>query len=246
MGKTALAINMARNAAVEHRIPVALFSLEMASHQLATRMICSEAEVNSQKLRTGALTEEEWPRLSMKVGTLADAPIFIDDTPAQGVLEIRAKARRLKVEHQIGLIVLDYLQLLHGAGRAESRQQEISQISQSLKALAKELDVPVVALSQLSRAVESRPDKRPMLSDLRESGAIEQDADVVMFMYREDYYNKSSEHPGLTEVIIGKQRNGPTGTIELLYRNEFLKFENIESAYYEEEPPPEPTGASPF
>ncbi|MCK5737747.1 replicative DNA helicase [bacterium] len=246
MGKTALAINMARNAAVEHRVPVGLFSLEMASHQLATRMICSEAEVNSQKLRTGSLTEDEMMRLSTNIGPLAASPIYIDDTPAQGVLEIRAKARRLKVEHQIGLIVIDYLQLLHGAGRAESRQQEISQISQSLKALAKELDVPVLALSQLSRAVENRPDKRPMLSDLRESGAIEQDADVVMFMYREDYYTKSSEHPGLTEIIIGKQRNGPTGSIELLYRNEFLKFENIESAYYEEEAPLEPTGASPF
>ncbi|MCI0513907.1 replicative DNA helicase [candidate division KSB1 bacterium] len=241
MGKTALCLNIARNAAVEARVPVGIFSLEMASYQLAMRMLCTEAEVNSQKLRTGRLSAEEWPNLSLKVGVLADAPIFIDDSPAQGVLEIRAKARRLKVEHNVGLIILDYLQLVQGVGRTESRQQEISQISQSLKALAKELDVPVVALSQLSRAVESRPDKRPMLSDLRESGAIEQDADVVMFVYRAEMYG-FTEEAGIAEIIIGKQRNGPVGTVKLAYRNEFVKFENLASEYYADEniPPAAP------
>lgn len=241
MGKTALCLNFARNAAVDHRIPVGIFSLEMASYQLALRMLCSEAMVDSHKLRTGRLTADEWPKLSLKVGVLAEAGIFIDDTPAQGVLEIRAKARRLKVEHNIGMIILDYLQLAHGVGRIESRQQEISQISQSLKALAKELDIPVLALSQLSRAVESRPDKRPMLSDLRESGAIEQDADVVMFVYRPEMYGEADQ-AGIAEIIVGKQRNGPVGTVKLAYRNEFLKFENLAPDYYEGEEmmPPAP------
>lgn len=241
MGKTALCLNFARNAAVEHRVPVGIFSLEMASYQLALRMLCSEAQVDSHKLRSGRLSADEWPKLSLKVGVLAEAGIFIDDTPAQGVLEIRAKARRLKVEHNIGMIILDYLQLAHGAGRVESRQQEISQISQSLKALAKELDIPVLALSQLSRAVEGRPDKRPMLSDLRESGAIEQDADVVMFVYRPEMYGETDQ-AGIAEIIVGKQRNGPVGTVKLAYRNEYLKFENLAPDYYEDEEmiPPAP------
>jgi len=234
MGKTALCLNIARNAAVEARVPVGVFSLEMASYQLAMRMLCSEARVNSHKLRTGRLTAEEWPNLSLKVGTLAEAAIFIDDTPAQGVLEIRAKARRLKVEHNVGLVILDYLQLVHGVGRAESRQQEISQISQSLKALAKEIDVPIIALSQLSRAVENRPDKRPQLSDLRESGAIEQDADVVMFVYRPEMYG-DNENAGIAEIIVGKQRNGPVGTVKLAYLNEYVKFEDLAPDYYDEE-----------
>lgn len=236
MGKTAFCLNIARNAAVQGRVPVGIFSLEMASYQLAMRMLCSEAQIDSHKLRTGRLGPEEWPSLSMKVGILAEAPIFIDDTPAQGVLEIRAKARRLKVEHNLGLIVLDYLQLAHGVGRVESRQQEISQISQSLKALAKELDVPVIALSQLSRAVESRPDKRPMLSDLRESGAIEQDADVVMFVYRPEMYAPDDpDTKGIAEIIIGKQRNGPIGMVKLAYRNEYVKFENLAPEYFDED-----------
>ena len=206
----------------------------MASYQLALRMLCSEAQVDSHKLRSGNLSADEWPKLSLKVGVLAEAGIYIDDTPAQGILEIRAKARRLKVEHNIGMIMLDYLQLAHGIGRIESRQQEISQISQSLKALAKELDVPVLALSQLSRAVESRPDKRPMLSDLRESGAIEQDADVVMFVYRPEMYGEMDQ-AGIAEIIVGKQRNGPIGNVKLAYRNEFLKFENLAPDYYDDE-----------
>ncbi len=244
MGKTALCLNIARNAAVIGRVPVGIFSLEMANYQLVMRMLCSEALVNSHKLRTGRLEANEWPNLSMKAGILADAAIFIDDTPAQGVLEIRAKARRLKVEHDIGLIILDYLQLVQGVGRVESRQQEISQISQSLKALAKELDVPIMALSQLSRAVEARPDKRPMLSDLRESGAIEQDADVVMFVYREEVYAKNNpDVAGIAEIIIGKQRNGPVGMVKLAYRNEFVKFENLAPEYYMEN---EEAGDSPF
>ncbi|MBN1352041.1 replicative DNA helicase [candidate division KSB1 bacterium] len=234
MGKTALALNVARNAAVMHRIPVGIFSLEMANHQLAMRMLCSEAKVDSHKLRTGRLSEDEWPNLSMKVGVLAEAPIFIDDTPAINVLEIRAKSRRLKVEHDVGLLIVDYLQLAHGTGRFESRQIEISQISQSLKALAKEIDVPVVALSQLSRAVESRPDKRPQLSDLRESGAIEQDADVVMFIYRPEVYGLSEE-PGIAEIIVGKQRNGPTGAVKVAFKHEYLLFTDLAPEYYDEE-----------
>ena len=234
MGKTAFCLNIARNAAIDARVPVGIFSLEMASYQLAMRMLCSEAQVDSHKLRTGRLNPDEWPSLSLKVGILADAAIFIDDTPAQGVLEIRAKARRLKVEHNIGLIILDYLQLAHGAGRVESRQQEISQISQSLKALAKEIDVPVIALSQLSRAVESRPDKRPMLSDLRESGAIEQDADVVMFVYRPEMYG-DTDQAGIAEIIVGKQRNGPVGTVKLAYLSQYVKFANLEPYHYDED-----------
>ena len=235
MGKTALCLNIARNAAVIHRIPVGIFSLEMANYQLAMRMLCSEAKVDSHKLRTGRLSEDEWPNLSLKVGVLADAPIFIDDTPAMNVLEIRAKTRRLKVEYDIGLIIVDYLQLAHGTGHFESRQLEISQISQSLKALAKEIEVPVIALSQLSRAVESRPEKRPQLSDLRESGAIEQDADVVMFIYRPEVYGLVDENErGVAEIIVGKQRNGPTGTVKIAFKHEYLLFTDLAPDYYDE------------
>lgn len=234
MGKTAFCLNVARNAAVIHHVPVGIFSLEMANYQLAMRMLCSESHVDSHKLRTGKLPDEEWQKLSMSVGRLAEAPIYIDDSPALSVLEIRAKARRLKAENKIGLLIVDYLQLVKGPRDAESRQIEISLISQSLKALAKELDIPVVALSQLSRAVESRGgDRRPILSDLRESGAIEQDADVVMFIYRPEAY-ASKERPvapeeqGIAEIIIAKQRNGPTDTVKLAFVKEYVLFANLD------------------
>lgn len=233
MGKTGLALNIARNSAIIYGVPVGIFSLEMANYQLVIRMLSSETEINSSALKTGHIANNDWAKVSMKVNLLSEAKIFIDDSPAQSILEIRAKARRLKSENNIGLIILDYLQLIRGVGKNENRQQEISQISQSLKALAKELDVPVIALSQLSRAVENRPDKRPVLSDLRESGAIEQDADVVMFLYREEYYQKNTENAGIVEVIIGKQRTGPTGTVKLAYREEFVKFENLAPRFYE-------------
>ena len=226
MGKTAFCLNIARNAAVEHGVPVGIFSLEMASFQLAMRMLCSEARVDSHSVRTGRLPDEDWQKLSMSVGTLASAPIFIDDMPAQNILEIKAKARRLKYEKNIGLLVVDYLQLIRGPSHSESRQQEISAISQSLKALAKELNIPVLSLSQLSRAVESRTDKRPMLSDLRESGAIEQDADVVMFIYRPEVYGRTEEE-GIAEIIIGKQRSGPIGTVKLAFLKQYVLFANL-------------------
>ena len=232
MGKTALSLNIARNAAVEAGIPVGVFSLEMANYQLAMRMLCSEARVNSHLLRTGRLAEEDWPKLSIVVGKLASAPIFIDDTPGLGLLELRAKARRLKADKGLGLLIIDYMQLIRGPRNAESRQQEISSISRSLMALAKELNIPVVALSQLSRAVESRGgDKRPMLSDLRESGAIEQDADVVIFIYRPERYGEKMDPAGnslegVAEIIIGKQRNGPVGTVKLTFLDEYARFEN--------------------
>lgn len=227
MGKTAFCLNIARNAAVDHQVPVGVFSLEMSNTQLAMRMLCAEARVDAHKVRTGKLPANDWPRLSMSVGKLAEAPIFIDDTAALSVLEIRAKARRLKAEHGLGLVVVDYLQLAKAPG-GESRQIEISAISQSLKALAKELEVPVLALSQLSRAVESRGgDRRPILSDLRESGAIEQDADVVMFIYRPEVYGPVEEE-GIAEIIIAKQRNGPTGTVELKFHRDFVLFTNLE------------------
>ncbi len=233
MGKTAFCLNVARNAAVEHGVPVGVFSLEMSNTQLAMRMLCAESKVDAHKVRTGNLPQSEWPRLSTSVGTLAEAPIFIDDTAALSVLEIRAKARRLKSEHDIGMLIIDYLQLAKGPSSSESRQIEISAISQSLKALAKELNIPVVALSQLSRAVESRGgDRRPILSDLRESGAIEQDADVVMFIYRPEVYGPVEEE-GIAEIIIAKQRNGPTGTVELKFHKQFVLFSNM--AKYREE-----------
>jgi len=232
MGKTAFCLNLARNASVEAEIPVGIFSLEMSKRQLALRLLCAEARVDAHAVRTGTLSEDQWPKLSTCVGILTEAPIFIDDSPGISVLELRSKARRLKKEKNIGMIILDYLQLMQGPRNIESRQQEISVISRSLKGLAKELDVPVVALSQLSRAVEMRGgDHRPMLSDLRESGAIEQDADMVMFVFRSEMYkNKEdpdfSEHEGKAEILIRKQRNGPVGTVHLTFLKRYAKFEN--------------------
>ena len=228
MGKTALCLNLARNAALEGKCGVGFFSLEMANYQLALRLLCSEAKVNSHLVRTGKLPKEHFARLTHAVGRLAEAPIYIDDSAALSVMEIRAKARRLKAERNVGLFFIDYLQLVRGPKDIESRQIEISMISQSLKALAKELDVPVVALSQLSRAVEQRSgDKRPQLSDLRESGAIEQDADVVMFIYRPGVYTKELDD-NTAEIIIGKQRNGPTGTVELMFHKDYVMFADLD------------------
>ncbi len=229
MGKTALAINIAQNAAIEMEVPVALFSLEMSKEQLAIRMLSSEARVDSQRLRKGFLGETDWPKLTTAAGRLSDALIYIDDTPAISVLGMKAKSRRLKAENGLGLIVLDYLQLMRGRDSSMPREQEISEISRSLKALAKELDVPVVALSQLNRQVEARTDKRPYLADLRESGAIEQDADVILFIYRDEVYNRSEDNPekGLAEIIVGKQRNGPTGKVKLTFLKEYTRFENL-------------------
>ena len=238
MGKTALCLNIARNASIDGKIGVGIFSLEMASHQLAQRMLCSEARVDSHLMRTGRLPGDAWSNLSIAVGSLAQAPIFIDETPAISVTEVRSRARRLISEHDnLGLLIIDYLQLMRGPREAENRQQEISTISRNLKALAKELNIPIVALSQLSRAVESRGDgqKRPQLSDLRESGAIEQDADVVLFIYRPSRYGQVEEHEkNRAEIIIGKQRNGPTGTVELVFLDHYAAFENLET--YHEDP----------
>jgi len=228
MGKTSLALNIAQYAAVEARIPLAIFSLESAKEQLVERMLCSEARVNSQKLRTGFLSEDDWSRLTEAAAVLSEAPIYIDDTPNISVLELSAKARQLKVENNIKMIMLDYLQLMEGNRRAENRQQQISEISRSLKALAKELSVSLVAISQLSRAVEQREDKRPRLSDLRESGAIEQDADLVLSLYREYYYTKAPEDEGIAELVVSKQRRGPTGKIPLVFINGYTRFENPE------------------
>jgi replicative DNA helicase len=234
MGKTVLCLNIARNAAVSLKVPTIIFSLEMAKEQLAQRMLCAEAGVDGQRLRTGYLMESDWPKLSAAIGRLSDAPVFIDDTPGISVMEMRGKARRVKAEHGLGLIIIDYMQLMQNLSRRhENRQQEISEISRSLKSLARELDVPVVALSQLSRAVEQRQDKKPMLSDLRESGAIEQDADVVAFIYRDDYYNPESEKPNIAELIIAKQRNGPTGHVDLYFHKELSRFDNLEKKIYE-------------
>lgn len=228
MGKTAFALNVAENAAIEYNVPAAIFSLEMSKEQLVQRMLCSRAEVDASKLRGGFLKESDWPKLTRAAGLISEAPIFIDDTPAVTCLEVRAKARRLQREHDIGLIVIDYLQLMRASsGHIESREREISEISRSLKALAKELSIPVVALSQLNRSVESRQDKRPQLSDLRESGAIEQDADVIAFIYRDEMYNPESPDVGKAEVIIGKQRNGPTGTIKLAFRKQLTRFDDL-------------------
>ncbi len=226
MGKTSFALNIAQYAAVNEGIPVAIFSLEMSQSQLVQRMLSSEANVELQKVRTGTLDDTDWIKLVQAAGPLSKAPIFIDDTPGISVMEMRSKARRLKLEHGLGMVVIDYLQLMSGRGRAENRQQEISEISRSLKALARELDVPVVTLSQLSRAPEARTDHRPMLSDLRESGAIEQDADVVVFLYRDEYYNPDTERQNIAEAIIAKQRNGPTGTVELVWLGQFTRFAN--------------------
>jgi replicative DNA helicase len=229
MGKTAFALNIAQYAAVHAQpsYPVVVFSLEMSKEQLVTRLLCSEARVDASRLRTGHLVDGDWDKIMRGADKLHEAKIFIDDTPAISVMEMRAKARRLKAEHGIGMIVVDYLQLMRGGSSPESRQQEISEISRSLKALAKELSVPVVALSQLNRGLESRTDKRPIMSDLRESGAIEQDADIIMFVYRDEVYNKENpDVKGRAEIIIGKQRNGPIGTVDLTFLGEFTRFEN--------------------
>lgn len=229
MGKTAFALNIAQHASIEMDVPVAVFSLEMSKEQLAMRMLSSEARVDAQRLRKGFLGETDWPRLTTAAGSLSEAKLFIDDTAAITVLEMKAKARRLKAERGLGLVVLDYLQLMRGRDQSPSREQEISEISRSLKALAKELSVPVVALSQLNRQVEARSDRRPQMADLRESGAIEQDADVILFIYRDEVYNRSEDNPekGIAEIIIGKQRNGPTGKIKLAFLKEFTRFENL-------------------
>jgi len=228
MGKTAFALNIAQFCSVEEGVPVAVFSLEMAKEQLAMRMLSSEARVDSQKIRKGFLGESDWPKLTTAAGRLSEARLYIDDTPSISVLEMKAKSRRLKAEHGLGLIVLDYLQLMKGSDYADTREQEISEISRSLKGLAKELNVPVVALSQLNRKVEDRTSRRPQMADLRESGAIEQDADVILFLYRDEVYNKSEDNPekGFAEVIIGKQRNGPVGTVKLVFQEKFTRFEN--------------------
>ncbi len=233
MGKSAFALNIATNAATKANIPVAIFNLEMSKGQLGNRILCSEAMVDSNKVRTGKLEEQDWGKLAETIGPLSEAEIYIDDTPGISITEIRAKCRKLKLEKNIGLIVIDYLQLIQGSNKRSSgsREQEIAEISRSLKVLAKELDVPVIALSQLSRAVEQRPDHRPMLSDLRESGAIEQDADIVMFLYRDDYYNEESEKKNIAEVIIAKHRGGSTGTVELRWLGEYTKFVNLERRY---------------
>lgn len=227
MGKTALCLNIAEHVGIEMKEPVAIFSLEMSKEQLVLRMLCSEAEVDSHKLRSGYLGESDWPRLVNAAGSLTEASIFIDDSPVITALEMRAKARRLKAEHGLSLVIVDYLQLMRGRGRFERREQEISEISRSLKALAKEIAVPVMALSQLSRAVEQRQDRRPQLSDLRESGAIEQDADVILLLYRDEIYNPDKEDSkGKIEINVGKQRNGPTGIINLTFLSQYTKFKD--------------------
>jgi len=227
MGKTALALSVARNAALESKVPTAIFSLEMSSDQLAQRLLSSEARIDGQKARTGRLQPARWKDITIASGKLADAPLFIDDTPALSILDLRSRARRLKREENIELLIVDYLQLMQGPRRSENRQQEISNITQSLKALAKELDIPVIALSQLSRAVESRTDKRPVLSDLRESGAIEQDADVVIFLYRPFVYDdKKVDQKGLAYLIVAKQRSGPTRTVKATFIDTYARFEN--------------------
>ena len=234
MGKTAFCMNVAQYIAVSKNISVALFSLEMSKSQLVQRMLCSEARIDAHNLRKGGLAESDWPTLSMAAGRLSSAPIFIDDTAGITCLEIKAKARRLKAQHNLGLVIIDYLQLISSSGRVENRQQEISEISRSLKGLARELNVPIIAVSQLSRAVEQRIERRPRLSDLRESGAIEQDADLVVFLYREEYYKEKTEKKGIAEVIISKQRNGPTGQIDLAFVKEYAKFENLSRTPEEE------------
>lgn len=225
MGKTAFALNLAANAAIKSKTGVAVFSLEMSKAQLANRILCCEAMVDSNKVRTGNLDENDWMKLANSIGPISDSNIYIDDTAGISITEIRAKARKLKLEKDIGLIIVDYLQLIQGTGKkGSSREQEISEISRMLKMLAKELDIPVIALSQLSRAVESRPDKRPMLSDLRESGAIEQDADIILFLYRDDYYNQDSEKKDIAELILAKHRGGSLGTVELLWLRKLYKI----------------------
>ncbi|MEH6991368.1 replicative DNA helicase [Neobacillus drentensis] len=232
VGKTAFALNIAANVATKTGENVAIFSLEMGAEQLVMRMLCSEGNIDAQRLRTGSLTDDDWGKLTMAMGSLSNSGIFIDDTPGVRISDIRSKCRRLQQEHGLGMILIDYLQLILGSGRSgENRQQEVSEISRSLKQLARELKVPVIALSQLSRGVEQRQDKRPMMSDIRESGSIEQDADIVAFLYRDDYYDKESENKNIIEIIIAKQRNGPTGTVSLAFVKEYNKFVNLETRY---------------
>ena len=233
MGKSAFALNIATNAAVRAKVPVAIFSLEMSKEQMVNRILCSEALVDSNKVRTGKLEDDDWAKLAQASGVLSETEILIDDTPGISIMEIRAKCRKMKLEKNIGLVVIDYLQLVQGSSKraSGSREQEIAEISRSLKILAKEINVPVIALSQLSRAPEQRPDHRPMLSDLRESGSIEQDADIVMFLYRDDYYNQDSDKKNVAEVILAKHRSGSTGTVELAWLGNYTKFANLENRY---------------
>ncbi|MBP3966868.1 MULTISPECIES: replicative DNA helicase [Paenibacillus] len=234
VGKTAFALNIAQNVGVRARETVAIFSLEMSAAQLVQRMICAESNVDAGRLRTGYLEGDDWEKLTMAIGSLSEAQIYIDDTPGITVSDIRAKCRRLKKERGLGMILIDYLQLIQGRGKAgENRQQEVSEISRTLKQIARELEVPVIALSQLSRGVEQRQDKRPMMSDLRESGSIEQDADIVAFLYRDDYYDKESEKKNIIEIIIAKQRNGPVGTVELAFLKNFNKFVGLDRSHQE-------------
>ncbi len=236
MGKSAFAINIATNVALQAKKPVAIFNLEMSKEQVGNRILCSEALVDSNKIRTGQIEDDDWVKLASTLGRLSEAPIYIDDTAGISIMEIRAKCRKLKLEKDIGLVVIDYLQLVQGSGTKNStREQEISEISRSLKILAKELNIPVIALSQLSRSVEKRDDKRPMLADLRESGAIEQDADIVMFLYRDDYYNEDSEKKNVAEIILAKHRGGATGTIDLAWLASYTKFANLEKRFFEEQ-----------
>lgn len=239
VGKTAFALNIAQNVAAKTGENIAIFSLEMGAEQLVMRLLCAEGNIDAQRLRTGSLTDEDWGKLTMAMGSLSNAGIFIDDTPGVRITDIRSKCRRLKQEHGLGMILIDYLQLILGSGRSgENRQQEVSEISRSLKALARELKVPVIALSQLSRGVEQRQDKRPMMSDIRESGSIEQDADVIAFLYRDDYYDRESESKNIIEIIIAKQRNGPTGTVSLAFVKEYNKFVNLERRFDDNGVPP--------
>ncbi|MFL0497098.1 replicative DNA helicase [Priestia megaterium] len=239
VGKTAFALNIAQNVATKTDENVAIFSLEMGAQQLVMRMLCAEGNIDAQRLRTGSLTADDWGKLTMAMGSLSNAGIYIDDTPGIRVGEIRSKCRRLKQEGGLGMILIDYLQLIQGNGRSgENRQQEVSEISRALKALARELEVPVIALSQLSRGVEQRQDKRPMMSDIRESGSIEQDADIVAFLYREDYYEKDTENQNIIEIIIAKQRNGPVGTVQLAFVKEYNKFVNLERRFDDTGVPP--------
>jgi replicative DNA helicase len=232
MGKTSLAMNIAENAAIGHKVPVAVFSMEMPGSQLAMRMMASLGRINAHRVRTGKLSDDDWPRLTSAVTLLNEAPIFIDDSPALTPNEVRARARRLKREHGLGLIIVDYLQLMQTTESEDNRATEISNITRSLKGLAKELSVPIIAMSQLNRSVESRNDKKPVMSDLRESGAIEQDADMILFIYRDEVYNKETERKGTADIIIGKQRNGPTGEVTLTFLGEYTRFENYASSEY--------------
>ncbi len=226
MGKTSLALNIAENAAVGHGVPVAIFQMEMPGQQLAMRLMASLGRINGHKVRTGKLNDEDWPRLTSAISLLSEAPIFTDDSPGLTPMELRARCRRLKREHGLGLIIVDYLQLMHSTEGNENRATEISYITRALKNLARELDVPLIAVSQLNRSLEQRPNKRPVMSDLRESGSIEQDADVILFIYRDEVYNEDSVEKGTAEIIIGKQRNGPTGTVRLTFLGQYTKFEN--------------------